>query len=50
MSFTTTNWPTLNSSGDSLTLMDSSDMLIDSVVYTNNWYADDAKDAGGGGH
>jgi hypothetical protein len=47
MSFSTASWPSLNNSGDSLTLKDSTGTLIDSVVYTNNWYADDTKDGGG---
>mgnify|MGYP001178632151 CR=1 FL=1 len=40
-------WPSLNNGGDSIILYDSSMQLIDSIHYTENWYGDESKDAGG---
>jgi len=40
-------WPTLNDSGDSLTLWNADDKLLDQVVYTSRWYRDPSKANGG---
>jgi hypothetical protein len=40
-------WPSLNNAGDSLTLSDSSAVIIDSIYYSDNWYGDNSKDDGG---
>jgi len=40
-------WPTLNDSGDSLTLWNADDKLLDQVVYTSRWYRDPSKASGG---
>ncbi|MCU0357954.1 MAG: lamin tail domain-containing protein, partial [Cyclobacteriaceae bacterium] len=42
-----TNFPTLNNSGDNLTLRDPQNNLIDFVNYTDRWYQDDDKRQGG---
>jgi hypothetical protein len=41
------SFPTLNNSGESLILKDSSGMVIDSVLYSDNWYDDSEKADGG---
>ncbi len=41
------NWPSLNNSGDSLTLIDNTGSLIDSLNYSSNWYNDASKNSGG---
>lgn len=41
------SFPTLNNSGDRLTLRDAYDNLIDQVNYTDRWYRDDDKRNGG---
>ena len=40
-------WPTLNNSGDSLFISDSTGFIIDHVAYTDEWYKDDGKKNGG---
>jgi len=40
-------WPTLNDSGDSLTLWNADDELLDQVVYSSRWYRDPSKASGG---
>ncbi len=40
-------FPTLNNSGDQLTLKDENGVLIDSTAYTSDWYNDESKDDGG---
>ncbi|MFT6815949.1 MAG: hypothetical protein ACJAZ3_001862, partial [Sphingobacteriales bacterium] len=40
-------WPSLNNSGDSIYLMDSTGQLIDSVFYSDSWYGDSKKSSGG---
>jgi hypothetical protein len=42
-----TNFPTLNNSGDALTLKDNSNVEIDYVHYLDTWYADEDKEQGG---
>ena len=41
------SFPSLNNSGDNLTLIDSSGAVIDFVNYTDDWYQDDVKADGG---
>ncbi|MEP2773623.1 MAG: lamin tail domain-containing protein [Fulvivirga sp.] len=41
------SFPTLNNSGDQLSLKDNNGVLIDSVSYSNTWYNDEDKDNGG---
>jgi len=41
------SFPTLNNSGDLLSLKDKNGALIDSVSYSNTWYNDEDKDNGG---
>jgi hypothetical protein len=41
------NFPTLNNSGEALTLKSSDGLLIDSVNYTLGWYKDEDKKEGG---
>ncbi|MCH8318335.1 MAG: lamin tail domain-containing protein, partial [Bacteroidetes bacterium] len=41
------SFPTLNNSGDNLTLKEPSSLLIDAVNYDLSWYNDPAKDDGG---
>lgn len=41
------SWPTLNDSGDSLSLWSADDELLDAVNYTSAWYRDPAKAQGG---
>ena len=41
------NFPTLNNSGDAITLRNPEELLIDSVNYTLEWYRDDDKQEGG---
>ena len=41
------SWPTLNNSGDFLGLRGPTNNLIDTVPYTDSWYQDGAKAAGG---
>ncbi|WP_256012965.1 lamin tail domain-containing protein [Desertivirga xinjiangensis] len=40
-------WPSLNNSNDRLKLFSSQNVLIDSVSYTDTWYKDPEKQAGG---
>lgn len=40
-------WPTLNDSGDSLTLWNSANARLDLVLYTSAWYRDPLKAQGG---
>lgn len=42
-----TNWPTLNNSGDELSLKSSDSITIDHVKYTSAWYVDKDKSKGG---
>ena len=41
------NFPTLNNSGDQLSLRDNSDVEINQISYTMDWYRDDDKKQGG---
>lgn len=41
------SFPSLNNSGDALFLRDNTGTLLDKVQYTEDWYHDDAKAAGG---
>lgn len=41
------SWPTINNTGDNLTLKDNTSLLIDAVNYTDSWYNDNTKDGGG---
>ena len=41
------SWPSLNNSGDSLSLVNEHEELIDAVVYDNEWYQDEEKQDGG---
>lgn len=41
------NFPTLNNSGDAITLKTSAGLLVDSLHYTLEWYKDDDKQEGG---
>ncbi len=41
------NFPTLNNTGDNLSLKRSDDLVIDQVSYSDNWYLDDDKRQGG---
>ena len=41
------NFPTLNNSGEALTLKDNTDAIINRVPYTADWYRDDEKNQGG---
>src|SRR5690606_13308736 len=41
------SWPSLNNSSDIIKITDSIGNLIDSVAYTDLWYADDVKNDGG---
>lgn len=41
------NFPTLNNSGDNLTLKDDQNVIIDEVNYLDSWYKDDDKKQGG---
>jgi len=40
-------FPSLNNSGDNLTLTDNTLVPVDAVAYTDNWYHDDVKKDGG---
>ncbi len=40
-------FPSLNNSGDKLSLKAANGMLIDSIAYTDKWYRDDVKKGGG---
>ncbi len=40
-------WPSLNNSGDSLSLVNGQEELIDVVVYEDSWYQDEGKQNGG---
>jgi len=40
-------FPSLNNSADELKLFDNSDLIIDSVFYSIDWYRDEQKDDGG---
>lgn len=40
-------WPSLNNSGDILTLLNAKDDVLDKVAYSDTWYKDDAKKKGG---
>ncbi|UTW64020.1 lamin tail domain-containing protein [bacterium SCSIO 12741] len=42
-----TNFPSLNNSGDVLTLADKNGVTIDEVAYTDSWYGDPDKEDGG---
>lgn len=42
-----TNFPTLSNSGESITLRNGDDTLVDSVTYSAAWYRDEDKQAGG---
>ena len=42
-----TNWPSLNNSGDNLSLVDQLGILIDQVDYTDEWYQDPDRSDGG---
>ena len=42
-----TSFPTLNNTGDNITLQDSSGQTMDFVNYTDSWYQDNNKDDGG---
>jgi hypothetical protein len=42
-----TSFPSLNNSGDNIVLRDTSGIIIDSISYTDDWYADPTKDGGG---
>lgn len=41
------SFPSLNNTGDNLTLSDNNSMLIDAVNYSDSWYKDAIKDDGG---
>ena len=41
------SFPSLNNTGDNLSIKDQNGVLIDSVSYTDDWYRDDIKDDGG---
>ena len=41
------SWPSLNNSGDDLTLRDDKGKLIHAVSYDDSWYGDETKDNGG---
>lgn len=41
------SFPSLNNTGDNITLKDNSGLLIDFVNYTDDWYQDNAKNDGG---
>lgn len=46
--FGLSSWPSLNNSGDVITLRDNQGNLIHQIAYTNNWYNDDDKRRQGG--
>lgn len=41
------SFPSLNNAGDEIVLMDDNGSIIDQLTYTDEWYKDDAKKAGG---
>jgi hypothetical protein len=41
------SWPSLNNSGDSLTLLSSTDLILDKVAYSDTWYRSSTKKNGG---
>jgi len=44
---TVSNWPSLNNSGDHITLKDPTGTMIDQVNYSSEWYNDNLKKDGG---
>lgn len=42
-----TSFPSLNNSGDAITLYDNIGVRLDSISYTDDWYVDPTKDGGG---
>lgn len=41
------SWPSLNNSGDDLTIKNASSKILFSISYSDNWYKDEAKKNGG---